>query len=94
MSQKLQEAAEAAKAALARTHSAPVVTPRGDGSYVVRPGKPEKALKVKEVAERLAVSAQHVRNLVKNGHLAGEGGKISLKALEDFLKQRSNPNKR
>jgi len=51
----------------------PTVLPQGDGSYVVRPGRPivgARVLTVAQVAQRWVVTEQHVVNLIDGGDLA------------------------
>ena len=48
------------------------ITPQGDGSYVVRPGRPRnsKPLNVRAAALELGCCVQTVRNMIEDGRLA------------------------
>lgn len=48
------------------------VTPRGDGSYLVRPGKPVQWLWVKEAARLHRVSADAIRDWITAGLVTGK----------------------
>ena len=50
----------------------PIVTPQGDGSYVLRPGKPvhgPEYLTVQQVADKLQLDDSHVRDLIEEGEI-------------------------
>jgi excisionase family DNA binding protein len=78
----------------------PTVVPQGDGSYLVRPGKPIVGgmLRVAEVAKRLDVTERHVCDLIDEGMIAavdvGGGGRIfwrvGVEELEKFIKSRGS----
>ena len=80
----------------------PVVVPQGDGSFLVRPGKVivNGVLRVREVAQRLDVTEQHVLNLIESGEINAtdvSGGKgrrrhwrIAVADLEAFVQARSS----
>jgi len=80
------------------------IVARGDGSYVVRPGRPveRETLRVAEVAAKLDVTAQHVKNLIEEGALEAfnVGGsernfwRVRIEALEKFMKEHSSLNAR
>ena len=76
----------------------PVITRTADGSYLVKPGRPVagRMLRVKEVAEKLQVTCEHVAGLIESGLLQavdiGNGRRrhwrIPVTALDDFLAKR------
>jgi len=79
----------------------PVIVPQGDGSYLVRPGRPvlePEYYTVIKAAEKLQTSEQHVRDLIDEGALGAMNvGKrkrkywrITPAELERFKGQRSS----
>jgi excisionase family DNA binding protein len=79
----------------------PTVVPQGDGSYLVRAGKPivgARVLTVAQAARRWAVTEQHVVNLIDGGDLAatniGAGERkywrIKIEDVEAFEAQRNS----
>ncbi len=50
----------------------PVITPQGDGSFTIRPGKPVALLKVREVASALRLHISSVYRLIDEGVLPSE----------------------
>jgi len=78
-----------------------VVTPRGDGSFIVKPGRPvvgPQTLTVAQVATELGVTERHVLDLIEEGkieafNVGGSGRKfwrVKREAVEKFLRDRSN----
>jgi hypothetical protein len=45
----------------------PTVTPRGDGSYVVQPGKPQQWLWVRDAARMYQISPDAIREWILKG---------------------------
>lgn len=81
--------------------AAPTVIPQGDGSYLVKPGKPvvgRKMLTVTETARELAVTEQHVQDLIEEGRInaVNVGGgtrkfwRVPTGELERFMAERSS----
>ena len=81
--------------------STATAVPRGDGSWVVTPGRPvagPEVYTVAEVAERLKVDEQHVRDLIDEGEMAavniGNGKRkrwrVAREELERFKERRRN----
>lgn len=52
--------------------AAPVCTPRGDGSFVVSPGKPLSRLTTDQFAREIGVSAESVRRYIQEGVIPPE----------------------
>jgi excisionase family DNA binding protein len=75
----------------------------GNGSFLVRPGRPvtAKMLTVLEAASRLGVSDAHVLNFIEDGRLeaidVGDGSRkhwrVPVAAFEKFLAARSSLGK-
>jgi hypothetical protein len=51
---------------------APVVVPQGDGSFIVRPGKPVVKLSLRDAAKRTGLSRTTVYRLYDSGLVKGE----------------------
>jgi len=61
---------------------AATVTPRGDGSYVITPGKPESRICTKKAAQMLGVAQRTVRRYVETGLLPAERVGVKLLRLK------------
>ena len=76
------------------------VTPRGDGTYIVKPGppRPRGMMDVNEVAKRLSVTGRHILDLIEEGKLVAVdigGGtrkywRVKEEDLQAFLRKRSS----
>ena len=74
----------------------PVCTPQGDGSFVVRPGKPVQRLTAMEAARRMRCSVWTVYAMFRSGILVGERPTphkilIDAGALEAHLEATRDP---
>lgn len=52
--------------------AAPICTPRGDGSFVVKPGRPVSRLTVAQAAARAGVSVWTIYRLINEGYLKAD----------------------
>jgi excisionase family DNA binding protein len=77
------------------------ITPRGDGSFIVKPGRPvagPRRLTVDDAARELNANAQHVRDLIEEGEIEAvnigtekrKRWRICPTALQKFLRSRSS----
>lgn len=70
----------------------PVVTPQGDGSFVIRPGKPVEKLSLRQAAKRAGCSRTTIYRLYDAGILKGDRPSprkifIFADSLEEHLKK-------
>jgi excisionase family DNA binding protein len=88
---------DAAKSfAAAHVGFVPTITPQGDGSYVLRPGKPVSTLTVREAARVLNVHISSVYRLIDSGILLCERPtrgaiRIPLSAMDAHRRHAADP---
>ena len=74
----------------------PIVTPQGDGSVVIRPGKPIAEMTVTQAARFLGIHKSSVYRLIDNGSLTArrplkKKTLIAAAVLEDWRERTKDP---